>query len=317
MSPEGRTNQVRDWVNPTRRPHGYGQLNWANNEIGLRAVLEMAAPKGMQELRGKSLADIGTGTGLVVRYLAPHVAKAVGVDVSEPMLHQVSPYPNLRLVAADSTRLPLPDESVDIVTTRMMLHGLPKPQAALKEAWRILRPGGRLVASEYVIDKCNENGVTQARQADTVFLDKSFFTEPSSEELDFHRQLFDLKHEPERFLWTANEFTKLVSNACPDAADVTTHYSLIPFNSVENWLSKSGQGDFVAPVGLLVCLLPWNHPKYGVQVTDLDGKPLSEGKRDELAYRCITALATNTMPDFQGVDAKIHRAFANVAVTKK
>jgi SAM-dependent methyltransferase len=112
----------------------------------LAAALAFAAP-APHDL----LLDVGTGTGALLRALAARPARprrAIGVDASDPMLARVGPLPEgWDLCRADVTRLPLDDGGVDVVVASYLLHLLAPDAltAALAEARRVLRPGGRLV----------------------------------------------------------------------------------------------------------------------------------------------------------------------------
>jgi ArsR family transcriptional regulator len=95
--------------------------------------------------------DIGTGTGRLLKLLAPRATSALGIDASRTMLalarvHLAGPetaHCSVRL--ADMYALPLPDESFTTVLLQMVLHYAEDPAAAMAEARRVLAPGGRLV----------------------------------------------------------------------------------------------------------------------------------------------------------------------------
>jgi len=93
------------------------------------------------------VADLGCGTGAVLPVLAPHVARVIGVDGSEEMLAaaraRIAGLTNVELKHGPLEALPLSDGSVDVATLMLVLHHLPSPVAALAEACRILKPGGR------------------------------------------------------------------------------------------------------------------------------------------------------------------------------
>lgn len=111
-----------------------------------QALLDLLPPSGI----GRAL-DIGTGTGRLLELLAPRVAAALGVDASRAMLALARSRlarPGLTHCAvrlADMYRLPLPDAGFDLVVLQMVLHHAEDPAAAVAEATRVLRPGGRLV----------------------------------------------------------------------------------------------------------------------------------------------------------------------------
>ncbi len=93
--------------------------------------------------------DLGCGTGVVVSAIAPHVARVVGVDASDEMLasarERVHELTNVELRRGSLESLPLADASLDAAVMMLVLHHLPAPAAALSEAARVLKPGGRLL----------------------------------------------------------------------------------------------------------------------------------------------------------------------------
>ncbi|MBK6485933.1 MAG: metalloregulator ArsR/SmtB family transcription factor [Gemmatimonadetes bacterium] len=93
--------------------------------------------------------DLGCGTGQLSALLAPHVARVVSVDASSEMLlaarERVAACPNVALHLGDLEQLPLADGSLDLATLSLALHYVPDPSRAVAEAYRVLRPGGRLV----------------------------------------------------------------------------------------------------------------------------------------------------------------------------
>jgi trans-aconitate methyltransferase len=96
------------------------------------------------------LLDLATGTGAVARAAAAHGASVVGVDVSAPMLavaRERSPEIDFR--SADAHALPFADEEFDEVVCGLALSHFHEPLEALGEALRVLRDGGRLVASTW------------------------------------------------------------------------------------------------------------------------------------------------------------------------
>ncbi len=101
------------------------------------------------------LLDIGTGTGRILQLLAPHIGFGLGIDQSIEMLNvaranldRIS-LRNCQVRQGDMYHLSLDDGSFDAVTLHHVLHFADNPAAALAEAARVLRPGGRLVIIDF------------------------------------------------------------------------------------------------------------------------------------------------------------------------
>ena len=88
--------------------------------------------------------DVGCGPGLMPALLAQNGCRALGVDLDPEMFRPAPLHPQVAL--ADALRLPFPAETFDLVTASNLLFLLPRPQAALREMARLLRPGGQMVA---------------------------------------------------------------------------------------------------------------------------------------------------------------------------
>jgi ubiquinone/menaquinone biosynthesis C-methylase UbiE len=95
---------------------------------------------------GDPAADVGCGTGRWTRWLASRGLVATGFDISPTMVDKARELaPSLPFTVASATSLPLADESQAWVVSVTVLHHLPyeRQAAAVAEARRILRPGGR------------------------------------------------------------------------------------------------------------------------------------------------------------------------------
>jgi SAM-dependent methyltransferase len=110
-----------------------------------------ASPSVLEALRqaldgapGRRLADIGGGTGNYALALQHDGWDPLVVDRSPAMLARAAAK-GLRTLEADAQRLPLKDASFDAALMISMLHHVEDRGAALAEAQRILKPGGRLV----------------------------------------------------------------------------------------------------------------------------------------------------------------------------
>ncbi len=100
-----------------------------------------------------TVVDLGSGTGLLALAVAARARRVVAVDVSASMLDRLRQYAQeqgrtgIELVHGDMRRLPLPDESVDVVVSCYAFHHLVDDgkELAVAEAYRVLGPGGRFV----------------------------------------------------------------------------------------------------------------------------------------------------------------------------
>jgi ubiquinone/menaquinone biosynthesis C-methylase UbiE len=113
---------------------------------------------------GAVVADVGTGTGFVLRGLLEEAAELVGFDESPQMLavarSSFAAYPRVQFRQAEGQHLPEADNTFDAVFANMYLHHVPDPAAAIVEMVRILKPGGKLVITD--LDTHEEAWMRQA-----------------------------------------------------------------------------------------------------------------------------------------------------------
>lgn len=99
--------------------------------------------------------DLGTGTGRMLELLAPRAQRAVGIDQSPAMLNlartrlENAGIRNVQLRQGDLYALPVERDGYDLVIVHQVLHYLDDPARALREAARVLRPGGRIVVVDF------------------------------------------------------------------------------------------------------------------------------------------------------------------------
>jgi SAM-dependent methyltransferase len=100
------------------------------------------------EVGGHRVLEVGCGTGVITGLLdaLPGVREVVGVDPSVGLVARArQTAPDLRFEVADGRDLPFPDHSFDTVVFATTLCHVPQPELALREAWRVLTPSGRLL----------------------------------------------------------------------------------------------------------------------------------------------------------------------------
>lgn len=99
------------------------------------------------------LLDVGCGTGVLLRRaLGEHPGvRATGIDLSLPMLSVArARLPrHASLLLADATRLPVRSAGFDAVVSNSALHYWSDPEAGIREIARVLRPGGRVVLTDW------------------------------------------------------------------------------------------------------------------------------------------------------------------------
>ena len=102
------------------------------------------------------IADLGAGEGTFSQLLARHAKKVIAVDNSEKMVeygaelarkHGVK---NLEYRKGDLEAVPIRDGAVDVAFFSQALHHAQHPERAVAEAWRILKPGGKIVVLDLV-----------------------------------------------------------------------------------------------------------------------------------------------------------------------
>jgi ArsR family transcriptional regulator len=99
-----------------------------------------------------TVGDLGCGTGQVAGALAPFVTRVIAVDRSGEMLQaarrRLRDSPAVEVRRGELEALPIADNELDAATLLLVLHHLPDPSAALREAYRVLKSGGRLVIAD-------------------------------------------------------------------------------------------------------------------------------------------------------------------------
>ncbi|MHB8659397.1 MAG: class I SAM-dependent methyltransferase [Solirubrobacteraceae bacterium] len=138
--------------------------NWDDHVVHAE---EVARGPGFQNLRdrilgiaqpsaGEVVVDVGAGTGLLALAVAPSVGSVWAVDLSPRMCEALAAKAtsdgslNVQALVASAVSLPLADCSADVVVSNYCFHHLgdADKRRALSEAFRVLRPGGRLVFAD-------------------------------------------------------------------------------------------------------------------------------------------------------------------------
>ena len=138
-----------------------------------------------------SVLDVGCGTGTVLcRLASKSKINGFGIDVSSQMLNEArKKCPEMTFQLGDSASLPFADGSFDVVTACMAYHHFPNQKAFRQEAFRVLKPTGKLYICDpclpWVIRKCI-NGIFSMSK-----IEARFYT-PAEMIQDYQKNSFDV-----------------------------------------------------------------------------------------------------------------------------
>ena len=153
------------------------RIGYADEELeavpeGANLGVGCGNPTAIDTLRpGEIVVDLGSGAGmdsfLAARAVGP-TGKVIGIDMTDEMLEKARA--NARAVGSSNVEfrkgyieaLPLEDESVDVILSNCVINLSPEKHKVYAEAHRVLRPGGRMMVSDVVLERTLPDAVLQS-----------------------------------------------------------------------------------------------------------------------------------------------------------
>lgn len=191
------------------RSEKFDDLEWIKRENFLKSFISFCKSR-----KSFNALDLGSGTGLVTRQLSAKVNTVTGIDISQEMINKASrENNNIDYQLTNAENLFFPDEYFDLVTARMVFHHIEHLDKAMKEAFRVLKKGRRMVLCE---------GIPPDKSARERYI-----------------EIFKLKEKRHTFF--EDDLIDLYNRA--GFRDIITKPYIMKQVSMANWLNNSGLSD--------------------------------------------------------------------------
>jgi choline kinase len=194
-----------DW---DKRSELYNHLKWTSKDELLENIVDMAG-----DLNNKKILDLGTGTGkiLIALYKYFPAAEYYGVDISQGMLNKIDPSYKFNLSISEIENLKqFKANYFDLITARMVFHHSRDFKKAMKEVYRVLKPGGRFII-------CEGNP-------------------PNRATIPFYEEMFHFKED--RITFLLDDLINLLLSV--DFKQIISRTVILKEMSLTNWLNNSG-----------------------------------------------------------------------------
>ena len=158
----------KDFIFPTGRAWAQ-ELGYPERELGrvpdatVESFAGVANPFSLGAIAaGETVLDLGCGAGtdlLIAAQMVGPAGRAIGVDMTRAMVERARQtaremgLDNVEVHEGLIERVPVPDASVDVVTSNGVIDLVPDKDAVFAEIWRVLRPGGRVQLADVVIHR--------------------------------------------------------------------------------------------------------------------------------------------------------------------